>query len=254
MVIPHHRYFSDKPELYASARPTYPAALFDFLRVQCEDLERCWDCATGTGQAAESLVEIFEQVEATDVVAEPIAQSAPHSRISFSVQPAEQTNFAAHSFDLITVAQALHLFDYERFWPEVDRVLKPGGVFAAWGYSWPHISEAIDSVIQETLRSVIESYWAPQNKILWDGYLNTAFPLTPIPAPAFQLTPQWSLYQLLAYFGTWSATRRCMEAQGEAFFEEFATALESVWGNPHTVRSVNMEFHVLVGRKHNVHI
>jgi hypothetical protein len=45
-----------------------------------------------------------------------------------------------------------------------------------------------------------------------------------------------------------------MEAQGEAFFEEFATALESVWGNPHTVRSVNMEFHVLVGRKHNVHI
>lgn len=249
MALPHHKHFQDKAELYASARPTYPAALFDFLRVQCEDLENCWDCATGTGQAAESLAEFFEHVEATDVVAEPVAQGTPHPRISFSVQPAEQTNFAAHSFDLVTVAQALHWFDVQQFWTEVDRVLKPGGVFAAWGYSWPHISVDIDMVIQEKLRDVIKNFWAPQNKILWDGYQDVRFPFTSIPAPKLELTQQWSLDQLLAYFGTWSATRRCAEAQGESFFEDFAAALESVWGNPHTVRSVRMEFHMKVGRK-----
>jgi SAM-dependent methyltransferase len=249
MAIPYQDYFSDKSELYASARPVYPAALFEFLHGLCRESTRCWDCATGTGQAAQSLAGIFQHVEATDVVAEPIAQGTPHPRISFSVQPAEQTSFAPHSFDLVTVAQALHWFDYERFWPEVKRVLKLGGVFAAWGYSWPNISMAIDSVIQGKLRDEIETFWAPQNRILWDGYRNVDFPFAAISTPTFELAPQWNLHQLLAYFGTWSATRRCMESRGEGFFEDFALALERVWGNPHTVRAVNMEFHLKVGRK-----
>jgi ubiquinone/menaquinone biosynthesis C-methylase UbiE len=48
------------------------------------------------------------------------------------VQSAESTTFIDESFDAVCVAQALHWFDYELFWPEVQRVLKPSGVFAAW--------------------------------------------------------------------------------------------------------------------------
>jgi len=248
-VATHHQFFSDKSELYASARPTYPEELFDFLRVQCEDLDACWDCATGSGQAALALAEVFEHVEATDVAAGPIEHAPQHPRVSYSVQPAERTNFASRSFDLVTIAQALHWFDLDRFWLEVDRVLKPGGVLAIWGYAWPHVSEPIDAVIQEKLRDVIEPFWAPQNKALWDGYRDVEIPFTLIPTPQFRLAPQWNLHQLLAYLGTWSATRQCREAQGEGFFEHFAAALEQEWGDPTRVCAVTMDFFTHVGRK-----
>jgi SAM-dependent methyltransferase len=248
-VAAHHQFFSDQSQLYASARPTYPEELFDFLRVQCEDLDACWDCATGSGQAALALAEIFEHVEATDVCAGPLEHAPQHPRVSYSVQPAERTNFASRSFDLVTIAQALHWFDLERFWLEVDRVLKPGGVLAVWGYAWPHIAESMDAVLQEKLRDVIEPFWAPQNKALWDGYRDVEFPFTRIATPQFQLVPQWNLPQLLAYLGTWSATRQCLEAQGEDFFEHFAAALELEWGDPTRVRAVTMDFCMHVARK-----
>jgi hypothetical protein len=48
--------------------------------------------------------------------------------VHYSVQPAEATTFASASFDAVCVAQALHWFDIERFYAEVRRVLRPGGI------------------------------------------------------------------------------------------------------------------------------
>jgi SAM-dependent methyltransferase len=248
-VTTHHKFFSDKSDLYASARPTYPAALYEFLRVQCEDLENCWDCATGTGQAAIALADIFDHVEASDVSAEQVAHAVAHARVNYSVQAAEKTDYADHSFDLITVAQALHWFDFQPFWLEVDRVLKPGGVFATWFYSWFRINDEIDAVIQSHLLDVIEPYWAAQNRLAWDHYREVDFPLAEIPAPTIPLNFDWQLDQVLAYVGTWSATRRCLDKQGDGFFDEFVSAMYAAWGSPLQTRQVEMDFFVKVGRK-----
>lgn len=245
----HHKFFSDKSDIYASARPTYPAALFDFLRVQCEDLEKCWDCATGSGQAAVALADIFDYVEASDVSAEQIEHAVAHKRVNYSVQAAEKTDYADHSFDLITVAQALHWFDFQPFWLEVDRVLKPGGVFATWFYSWFKIDDEIDAVIESRLLGVIEPYWAAQNRLAWDNYRDMDFPLAEIPTPTIPLTFNWQLEQVLAYVGTWSATRRCLEKQGDDFFDEFISAMFAAWGSPMQTRQVKMDFFFKVGRK-----
>ena len=35
----------------------------------------------------------------------------------------------------MTAATALHWFDYDEFYPELDRILTPGGVFAAFCFS-----------------------------------------------------------------------------------------------------------------------
>jgi hypothetical protein len=58
----------------------------------------------------------------------------------------------------------------------------------------------------------------------------------------------WNLAQFTAYLGTWSATRRCIEANGSAFFDSFRRDLEAAWGDPAMPRVVHMEFFCRVGR------
>lgn len=38
------------------------------------------------------------------------------------------------SVDLAVAGQAAHWFDYSKTWPEISRVVKPGGSLAFWGY------------------------------------------------------------------------------------------------------------------------
>jgi ubiquinone/menaquinone biosynthesis C-methylase UbiE len=131
----HHKFFADKSELYARSRPTYPEPVFEFLAATCKNRILAWDCGCGNGQASVQLSKYFENVEAIDVSSEQIGQAAPHPQVKYSVSPAERTSFPNNSFDFICVAQALHWFDYKQFWPEVTRVLRPSGIFAAFGYS-----------------------------------------------------------------------------------------------------------------------
>ncbi len=243
-----HKLFDDKSELYAQARPRYPASLYQWLKSVCLNHDAVWDVGCGNGQAAIDLSGYFRRVEATDISAAQIANSPNCERVRFSIQPAEYTNFAESSFDAVCVAQALHWFDYERFWPEVLRVLKKNGVFAAWGYRWPQIDSSIDEALEQSFLSVIRPYWASQNKLLWDGYKDVPFPLAPLEVPSIELTMNWSVSQFFAYLHTWSATRRCMEAHGCEFFNESFRRVSALWG-AEGERTVAMDFVVIAGRK-----
>jgi SAM-dependent methyltransferase len=240
--------FSVKSDEYAAARPHYPRELLDYLVGLCPDTQRVWDCGTGSGQAAVALAECFSHVDATDVSAQQIANAVPHERVRYSVQPAERTRFASGQFGLVTVAQALHWFDLNQFWPEVHRVLRPGGIFAAWTYSWPCLSEALDAIVARRLLKVVKDYWAPQNRIAWDAYATIPFPFHELAPPKIAMQVIWNLEQFTAYLATWSATRRCIEATGNAFFDTFRSELEAEWGDPVTPRVVHMEFFSRVGR------
>lgn len=242
------RLFSVASDQYAAARPRYPAPLFDYLSASVPDRVRAWDCGTGSGQAALTLAERFGSVEATDVSREQIAHAAGHERVRYSVQPAEETAFRDGSFSLVTVAQALHWFDFERFWPEVQRVLKPGGVFAAWAYTWPHISREADRIVAAGLLDAIEDDWAPQNRLAWDGYANVPFPFRELETPRFALSLQWNLDQFLSYVGTWSATRRYIERNGDGLLANLSEELETEWGERASTRTVSMDFYCRAGR------
>jgi SAM-dependent methyltransferase len=126
------------------------------------------------------------------------------------VQPAERTNFEAGTFDLVAVAQALHWFDYERFWPEVRRVAKPGAFFCAWGYAWTEGPAELHEALLDPLVALLEPYWAPNNGILWRGYRSEeiCFPFERLEAPASAIELDWSISELLGYVRTWSAWTR----------------------------------------------
>src|ERR1044071_4024914 len=107
--------FSNQAQQYAAFRPRYPASLFDFLYSKVKLFNCAWDCGTGNGQVAEKLADRFAKVYATDISAKQLQQAAQKNNIVYSLERAEKTGFADDSFDLITIAQAIHWFDLDLF-------------------------------------------------------------------------------------------------------------------------------------------
>lgn len=240
-------YFDDKASLYAAARPTYPPALFDYLASLAPGHDAAWDCATGNGQAALGLAHHFNRVEATDVSDNQVLHAFAHPQITYAVHPAEDVPFADGTFDLLNVAQALHWFDFEKFWPEVKRVAKPGALFATYCYAWTTVDPAIDALVETLIKDKVQSYWAPNNRMCWNGYADVEFPIEKLSTPGFDLRNTWSADQFLDYIHTWSAVRRYMRAEGYAFFEHASRDIKAAWG-PETERQVVTPLFLVVGK------
>ncbi|MGB5345242.1 MAG: class I SAM-dependent methyltransferase [Woeseia sp.] len=222
-------HFSGHATAYASARPRYPQALTDFLADCCETRQTAWDCATGNGQAALLLAQRFQQVFATDASARQIAAASPHERVTYHVAAAEASALPANSVDLVTVAQALHWFDIERFFAEVARVLRPGGVLAAWCYGLCQVNAAVDRVVLD-LYDELDEWWPAERQIVNSGYSDIALPFTAIDCPVFTMRLDWTADDMLAYLATWSATQRCRAATGREPVRDIALALRAAWG------------------------
>ncbi|HEY0635646.1 MAG TPA: class I SAM-dependent methyltransferase [Gammaproteobacteria bacterium] len=240
-------HFSGASADYQRTRPRYPDALFAFLAAQAPAHHLAWDCATGTGQAAQQLADHFHQVIASDGSASQIASAQPHPRIAYRVATAEASGLASSSVDLVTVAQALHWFDIPTFFAEARRVLKPGGLIAIWSYNLLTIEPAIDAVINHLYGAVLDPYWPPERKLVENDYRDIAFPFRPLDTPAFAMASHWTLDQLLGYLRTWSAVRRYQEAQGSDPVSATAQTLAPLWGARDTVRTIRWPMPVRVG-------
>lgn len=243
-----HDHFSGHAAGYAQARPTYPPALFEWLASQCAQRELAWDAGCGNGQATQALTAHFAQVRGTDPSAEQIAQAAPHPRIVYRAEAAEAPTLDAQSTDLVTVAQALHWFDLERFYAAVRRCLRPAGVIAVWTYGLCRVDDGVDRQFMRLYDDILGPYWPPERRHVENGYVELPFPFAPIAAPAFAMHGDWTLAQYLAYLRTWSATQRHLRATGADAVEGVAADLAQAWGEPERARRVIWPLGLRVGR------
>jgi SAM-dependent methyltransferase len=240
-------HFSGHAADYAKFRPHYPEKLFRFLASLTSERKLAWDCATGNGQAAVALADFFEGVIATDASKEQIANAHPHPRVDYRVAPAENSGIDSHTIDLITVAQALHWFDLNRFYAEARRVLKPNGVIAASAYNLLSIAPAIDAIINHYYSDVVGPYWPPE-RILVEKFNKLEFPFPEINAPSFAMVAHWNLEQLLGYLRTWSATQRFIAANTQDPIEAISQNLRSAWGDGEELRLVTWPLTLRVAR------
>jgi ubiquinone/menaquinone biosynthesis C-methylase UbiE len=243
-------YFSKQASAYARYRPSYPNELFEYLASITPQHETAWDCATGNGQVALALTPYFQQIYATDASERQVSQAFQHDRIHYQVAPAERTELGDRSIDLITVAQALHWFDLERFYQEVRRVAKPECIVAFWAYGWfeiPTASDAAKQVLRE-FHELVEPFWPPERRIVEDQYRSISFPFVEQTMPAFAMTDEWTAEHLIGYLGTWSATQRLIEQQGIEPIEQFSNHLIQVWGSPQSTQEILWPLYFRVGR------
>jgi SAM-dependent methyltransferase len=241
-------HFSKQAAGYATFRPRYPQKLFDYLGSIAPSHELAWDCATGNGQAAVGLTSVFDRVIATDASEKQIANAQPHEIIDYRVSPAENSGIGSETIDLIMVAQALHWFDLDRFYPEARRVLKPDGVLAASAYTLLHVEPAIDEVVNQYYYEVVGPFWPPERKLV-EQFTDLSFPFREIDPPKFEMTALWDLDHLVGYLRTWSATQRFIAAKNSDPLEQIMDELLVAWAEPQQTRKVIWPMVLRVGIK-----
>lgn len=241
-------HFSVAARSYAEHRPGYPPELFAWLASLTSAHELAWDCATGNGQAALSVAEHYRHVAASDASVAQVAHRRTHPSVDYFVATAEHSALREHCCDLVTVAQAAHWFDFERFHAEVRRVLKVRGVIAVWTYETFRIDAAIDTVMDHFYDEVVGSYWPPERRYVEQGYRTLPFAFEEIHAPAFELEISWTLEQVMSYLGTWSAVQRFRKARGFDPVRELQPRLAACWSRPEEGKRLAWPLHLRVGR------
>ena len=110
------------------------AQLYELLRPAVRR-KTALELATGTGLIAKNIVSSADHIEATDASAEMIAEARRDNRstkLHFSVQDMFHLPYADESFDVIIVANALHIVpEPQNALSEIRRVLRNDGVLVA---------------------------------------------------------------------------------------------------------------------------
>lgn len=198
--------FGVQAEAYARHRPTYPAALYDWLLGLVPHRRLAWDVGTGSGQVACALAEHFEQVLATDTSAEQLSHATALPNIVYARLSAEQSELPPNSVDLVTAAQAAHWFDLPAFYREVQRVIRPEGILALWGYDAPRFGvEALDGNLHYFDHVFLAPFWSGGREHLYGHYSQLYFPFELLQTPSFEMRRPMRLDDLVGYLDSWSA-------------------------------------------------
>jgi SAM-dependent methyltransferase len=176
-------------------------------------------------------------VIATDASKSQIANAEPHQRVEYRVASAEESGLETGKFDIVVVAQALHWLDHDRFYPELQRVLKEKGAFAASAYNHLRIDRAINEIIKRYYYEIVGPYWPPERALI------EQFPKIPSPfpeheTPEFEIVAEWNLEHLMGYLWSWSSTQRFVAARNRNPLDEIANDLRSAWGDANQSRRV----------------
>lgn len=241
--------FSKHAEVYVKFRPTYPKKLFEFLQGLTGEHKLAWDCGTGNGQSAIKLTDYYGKVYATDPSQEQIKNAIHHERIVYKIESAENPrSIADNSVDLITVAQAIHWFDFDKFYGQVKRVLKTKGIIAVWAYGIPMINEELDSIIKDFHDNIVGEFWLPENKMIENEYSTIPFPFDEIKTPDFFIQKKVTISEIIGHLRTWSATQKYIDKHNENPLEPLALKLKEQWKDIETEKEIKWKLILKVGK------
>lgn len=223
--------FSKQASTYKKYRPIYPAELYEDILNHVKDKHECWDCGTGNGQVAAELSKHFKKVYATDISNNQLENAKKEDNIIYSIARAEKTNFVDSQFDLVTVGQAAHWFDFDAFNSEVKRVTKKYGIIAIWGYGLLRIDSEVNKLIDHFYTEVIGPYWDKERRHIDNAYQSIKFDFDEIPCDQNKsIDVEWQLSDLQGYFNSWSCVQHYKDQNGgENPVEELISRISKVW-------------------------
>jgi len=173
----------DHAHIYRKYRPIYPPSLYStvFSYLESSGITRdstsgrfqlALDVGCGSGQSTLTLSDHFETVIGVDSseaqLDEARGASVGHVNVTYRQAVSHDLSFQVDaSVDLITVATALHWFDREQFYKACHRVLRPGGVLAAYTTGVVNVSRPaeLDNIVKQVRRLTVTTL------ITWKHYL-----------------------------------------------------------------------------------
>lgn len=134
--------FSGLADIYNQARPSLPEYPLHILTRYLEHKPRLVvDIGCGTGLSTSAWQDYAEKVigiEPNDDMLR-VAKKLENDKVSFIHAYSHATNLAAESADMVVCSQSFHWMEPKTTLAEIQRILRPKGLFAALDYDWPPV-------------------------------------------------------------------------------------------------------------------
>ena len=148
-------YHGDFVERYQRLRPRPPEALFEMLvSLAPSPCELVVDLGAGTGISTVPWASRATRVIGIEINPQMTGRAAAAANVEYRTASAEATGLADASADIVTCAQSFHWMDRDPTLVEIGRILRRGGVFAAYDYDWPPL---IDWEVDAAFLRLIET-------------------------------------------------------------------------------------------------
>jgi SAM-dependent methyltransferase len=148
---------------YDSNRPAPPEVMLDILclEAQVQRPRLVVDFGSGTGLSTRAWADRAEEVvgiEASPEMREQAEAATSAENVRFIGAYAQETGLPDGTADIVTCSQSFHWMEAEPTLAEAARILRPGGVFAAYDYDWPPVVHwEVEAAFQEMLRRVAQA-------------------------------------------------------------------------------------------------
>lgn len=132
------------PAGYDAHRPSPPEALLELLclEAQAERPRLVVDLGSGTGLSTRAWADRADEVvgvEPSEQMRLRAEEATESSNVRYVRAFADQTGLPDAQADIVTCSQSFHWMEPGPTLAEVARILRPGGVFAAYDYDWPPV-------------------------------------------------------------------------------------------------------------------
>ena len=158
--------WTGKASSYDRARPTPPPALLDLLTqlIDTPHPALVVDVGSGTGlssaiwgERAQRVIGIEPNADMRQEATRKVKDHLYATRIEYREGVAHRTGLPDGCADIVTAAQSLHWMEPTATLAEIARILRPGGLFAAYDYdSPPAIHWELDRLAQEGSLRLVE--------------------------------------------------------------------------------------------------
>lgn len=171
---------------YDRARPTPPSVLPDILTqlIHTPQPELVVDLGSGTGlstmlwgEQAQHVVGIEPNEDMRTQAIHKLEQSPYKEKFEYRAAFAHETGLPANSAAIVTCSQSFHWMEPTATLAEIARILRPGGLFAAYDYTWPpavhweleqvyqQVDERFDALMQERERPHQQQRWSKETHL-----------------------------------------------------------------------------------------
>ena len=229
-------------QLYSKFRPIYPQKILDiisgFISRNGGGFGVAVDVACGSGQSTFYLSSRFQNCFGFDISEAQVECAQQKHRelnvrnVSFKVANAASLPLENASVDLVSCAQAWHWMDPDQLYHEADRVLKPKGCLAVYGYgNCRLLNQECNRLVSHFYSSTLKGFWNDRRRHIDQLYQEVSLPYQNSERHDLDsgISSSMKLPHFIGYVSSWSGYQNyCDRNPGNSVLEDLQQNMEGV--------------------------